>query len=49
MNIGYRGWSAAVNLGPVALKATRNAVDEMGENGSSAPKSHSEINLSMAF
>ena len=48
-NIGYRGWSAAINLGPVALKATRNAVDGMGENGSSSPKKHSEINLSMAF
>jgi hypothetical protein len=48
-NIQYRGWSAAINLGPVALKATRNAVDGMGENGSSSPKKHSEINLSMAF
>ena len=48
-DITYRGWSAAINLGPVALKATRNAVDEMGENGSSSPKKHSEINLSMAF
>ena len=48
-SIGYRGWSAAINLGPVALKATRNAVDGMGENGSSSPKKHSEINLSMAF
>ena len=48
-NIGYRGWSAAINLGPIALKATRNAVDGMGENGSSSPKKHSEINLSMAF
>ena len=48
-NIGYRGWSAAINLGPVALKATRNGVDGMGENGSSSPKKHSEINLSMAF
>ena len=48
-DINYRGWSAAINLGPVALKATRNSVDEMGENGSSSPKKHSEINLSMAF
>ena len=48
-SIGYRGWSAAINLGPVALKATRNGVDGMGENGSSSPKKHSEINLSMAF
>ena len=48
-DITYRGWSAAINLGPVALKATRNAVDGMGENGSSSPKKHSEINLSMAF
>ena len=48
-DIQYTGWSAAINLGPVALKATRNAVDGMGENGSSAPRKHSEINLSMAF
>jgi hypothetical protein len=47
--IEYRGWSAALNMGPVALKATRNAVDGMGENGSSSPKKHSEINLSIAF
>ena len=49
VNIGYRGWSAAINMGPIALKATKNAVDGMGENGSSSPKKHSEINLSMAF
>ena len=48
-DINYRGWSAAINLGPVALKATRNGVDGFGENGSSSPKKHSEINLSMAF
>jgi len=45
----FRGYSAAINMGPVALKATRNAVDGMGENGHSDPRKHSEINLSIAF
>jgi len=45
----YSGISAAINLGPVALKATKNHVDGAGENGSSQPRSHSEINLSIAF
>jgi len=45
----FRGYSAAVNLGPVALKGTKNFVDGFGENFSSAPRSHSEINLSIAF
>jgi len=49
VQIRYSGWSAAINMGPIALKATRNAVDGMGENASSSPKKHSEINLSMAF
>jgi len=46
----YHGWSAALNLGPVALKGTRNFV-----RGNSAGSiyaegdSHSEINLSIAF
>ena len=48
-NVRYSGFSAAVNMGPVALKGTKNYVDGMGENGSSGPRSHSEINLSIAF
>jgi len=47
--IKYRGWSAALNMGPVAIKATKNFVDEMGENATGGPKNHSEINLSIAF
>jgi len=47
--IKFRGWSAAVNIGPVALKGTRNHVGGMGENASSAPRTHSEVNLSIAF
>ncbi len=47
--IQYRGWSAALNMGPVAIKATKNSVDGMGENASGGPKNHSEINLSIAF
>jgi hypothetical protein len=47
--IEFRGWSAAVNLGPVALKGTKNNVSNAGENAQSAPRSHSEINLSIAF
>ena len=45
----FRGWSAAINLGPVALKGTRNKIGGMGENWSSAPRTHSEVNLSIAF
>ena len=45
----YSGISAALNIGPVALKATRNRVDGAGENHSSKPRKHSEINLSIAF
>jgi hypothetical protein len=45
----YSGISAALNIGPVALKATRNRVDGAGENGASQPRKHSEINLSIAF
>ena len=48
-NVRYTGFSAAINMGPVALKATRNYVDGAGENGSSQPRKHSEINLSIAF
>jgi len=48
-NVYYHGWSAAINMGPVALKATRNHVDGAGEGGSSPPRVHSEVNLSIAF
>jgi hypothetical protein len=48
-DVQYHGLSASVNMGPVALKATRNRVGGMGENGSGPPKAHSEINLSIAF
>jgi len=51
--IKYRGWSAAINLGPVALKGTRNEVGGWGENSSNTAegqgKHHSEVNLSIAF
>jgi len=47
--IKFRGWSAAWNYGALALKATKNNVGGAGENGSSAPRSHSEVNLSLAF
>jgi len=46
----FHGWSAAINMGPVALKATRNKVD--GQEASSIyehAKTHSELNLSIAF
>jgi len=48
-DVRYSGISAAINLGPVALKGTKNRVDGAGENGSSQPRTHSEINLSIAF
>ena len=47
--IAYHGYSAAINMGPVALKATRNYVGDAGENGTGGPKNHSEVNLSIAF
>jgi len=51
--IRYSGWSAALNLGPVALKGTRNKVFGAGEgtgsNGEDNSKAHSEKNLSIAF
>jgi len=51
--IKFVGWSAALNLGPVALKGTRNRVGGWGENSSNTgeglQKTHSEINLSIAF
>ena len=48
-SIDYSGISASINMGPVALKATRNRVDGAGEGGSSQPRKHSELNLSIAF
>ena len=48
----YSGWSAALNLGPVALKATQNHVRGLGDNRNNIYKegdSHSEVNLSIAF
>jgi hypothetical protein len=51
--IRFKGWSAALNLGPVALKGPKNHVGGWGENSSNTgeglDKSHSEINLSIAF
>ena len=46
----YSGWSAALNLGPVALKGTHNRVK--GDKKSSIyaqEQKHSELNLSIAF
>jgi hypothetical protein len=47
----YRGWSAALNLGPVALKGTSNHVDSRGESTGLYVNDtkHSELNLSIAF
>jgi len=45
----FRGFSAALNIGPVAIKGTSNAVAGAGEGGSSAPRKHKELNLSIAF
>jgi len=46
----YQGYSAALNLGPVALKGTRNHVYSDKANSPYADGvSHSEINLSIAF
>jgi hypothetical protein len=51
--IKYTGWSAALNIGPVAIKGTKNTVGGWGENSSNSgeglDKSHSEVNLSIAF
>jgi len=51
--IKFQGWSAALNLGPVAMKATTNQVGGWGENsgntGEGLMKQHSEVNLSIAF
>jgi len=48
----YEGISAALNLGPVAIKGTRNNVRGRGDNRNNIyalGDSHSEINLSIAF
>ena len=48
----YSGYSAALNMGPVALKATRNKVrgqDDARKNIYNLGDEHSEINLSIAF
>ena len=46
----YRGWSAALNMGPVALKGTRNHVEGNQRTSIYAEDTtHSEINLSIAF
>jgi hypothetical protein len=47
--VKFTGYSAAINMGPVALKGVRNHVGGAGENASSSPRSHSEVNLSIAF
>jgi hypothetical protein len=47
--VRFRGYSAALNIGPVALKGVRNYVSGAGENASSQAKHHSELNLSIAF
>ena len=49
-DIVYHGWSAAINMGPVALKATKNNIDGMSEDHATlGSRNHSEINLSIAF
>jgi hypothetical protein len=49
----YHGWSAALNLGPVALKGTHNHVRATGQSASTSiyalGDTHSELNLSIAF
>jgi len=49
----YSGWSAALNLGPVALKGTHNHVEGVDKAAHTSVYSdgdtHSEINLSIAF
>ena len=49
----YEGWSAALNLGPVALKGTRNSAKSVGQGAHTGiyaeGDTHSEINLSIAF
>jgi len=46
----YRGFSAALNMGPVALKATRNHADSGDVQGLYVhDTTHTEFNLSIAF
>jgi len=49
----YHGWSAALNLGPVALKGTHNHVRATGQGANTSiyalGDTHSELNLSIAF
>jgi len=46
----YRGFSAALNIGPVALKGTRNHVDSNEKVGTYVhDNTHTEFNLSIAF
>jgi len=49
----YSGWSAALNIGPVALKGTTNRVRNIGQGANTGiykeGDSQSEINLSIAF
>ena len=49
----YHGWSAALNLGPVALKGTHNHVRAVGQGAHTSiyaeGDTHSELNLSIAF
>ena len=47
----YWGWSAALNVGPVALKGTTNHVKSQSGAGSiyNLGDNHSELNLSIAF
>lgn len=53
VSIKYTGISAAINMGPVALKGTKNRVSDWGEAAANAghgmDKTHSEVNLSIAF
>ena len=46
----YRGFSVALNMGPVALKGTKNHADSGEKSGIYGhDTTHSEINLSIAF
>jgi len=46
----YRGFSASLNLGPVALKATKNHADSDEASGNyENDTTHTEFNLSIAF
>jgi hypothetical protein len=46
----FRGFSAALNMGPVALKATRNHADSDEKTGNYVhDTTHTEFNLSIAF